>query len=73
MKITILQENLKNAVSLTSHFTSPKAQLPILGNVMLKANKSKLTLSSTNLETSVSTSIGAKIVEVIEQAQKKLK
>lgn len=61
MKLTVLQENLKNAVSLTSHFVSPKAQLPILGNILLKTDKSKLTLSSTNLETSVSTSIGAKV------------
>lgn len=63
MKLTVLQENLKNAVSLTSHFTSPKAQLPILGNILLKTDKTKLTLSSTNLEISVKTSIGAKIEE----------
>jgi len=61
MKLTVLQENLKNAVSLTSHFTSPKAQLPILGNILLKAEKTKFTLSSTNLEISVTTSIAAKI------------
>lgn len=60
MKITVLQENLKNAVSLASHFTSPKAQLPILGSILLKTNKSKLLLSATNLETSITTSIGAK-------------
>jgi DNA polymerase-3 subunit beta len=63
MKLTVLQENLKNAVSLTSHFISLKAQLPILGNILLKTDKSKLTLSATNLETSISTSIGAKIEE----------
>jgi DNA polymerase-3 subunit beta len=61
MKLTVLQENLKNAVTTTSHFISPKAQLPILGNILIKTDKSKLILSSTNLETSVSTSIGAKI------------
>lgn len=63
MKLTLLQENLKNAVGLTSHFTSPKAQLPILGNILLKTDKSKLILSSTNLEIAVQTSIGAKIEE----------
>lgn len=61
MKITVLQENLKDAVNLTSRFTSPKAQLPILGNILLKAEKTKLILSSTNLEISVKTSISAKI------------
>ena len=63
MKLVLLQENFKNAVSLTSHFTSPKAQLPILGNILLKAEKSKLYLSATNLEISVTTSIAAKIEE----------
>lgn len=63
MKLTVLQENLKNAVNLTSHFITPKAQLPILGNILLKTDKSKLILSSTNLENSISTSIGAKIEE----------
>lgn len=61
MKFTSLQENLKNAVNITSHFISPKAQLPILGNILIKTDKSKIILSSTNLETSVSTSIGAKV------------
>lgn len=61
MKLTVLQENLKSAVNLTSHFISLKAQLPILSNILLKTDKSKLILSATNLETSISTSIGAKI------------
>ncbi|MFZ3301473.1 MAG: DNA polymerase III subunit beta [Microgenomates group bacterium] len=61
MKLTVLQENLKNAVSLTSHFISLKAQLPILSNILLKTDKSRLILQATNLETSISTSIGAKI------------
>lgn len=63
MKFQVLQENLKNSVALTSHFVSSKAQLPILGNILIKAYKSKLTLSATNLETSVTTSIAAKIEE----------
>mgnify|MGYP001576221918 CR=1 FL=1 len=61
MKLTVLQENFKNSVGVTSHFTSPKAQLPILGNILLRADKTKLTLSATNLETSIETSITAKI------------
>lgn len=63
MKFTVLQTDLKDSLSLTSHFITNKAQLPILGNVYLKAYKSRLTLAATNLETSVSTSIGAKIQE----------
>jgi len=61
MKFSVKQENLKNSLNLCSHFISSKTQLPILGNVLLKTSKTKLFLASTNLETSVSTSIGAKI------------
>jgi len=61
MKLSILQENLKNAVNLTSHFISSKAQLPILANILIQADKTKLTLSATNLENSITTLIAGKI------------
>jgi len=61
MKFVVLQENIRNAVNLTSHFTANKSQLPLLGNILLKANKTKLILSSTNLETSISVSISAQV------------
>lgn len=61
MKLKALQENLKQAVSLTSRFASSKAQLPVLGNILLKAEKGSLILSATNLELSVSVSIGADV------------
>ncbi|KKP46515.1 MAG: polymerase III, beta subunit protein [Candidatus Woesebacteria bacterium GW2011_GWA1_33_30] len=61
MKLTVLQENLKTAINLTSHFITNKAQLPILSSILIQANKSKLTLSATNLENSITTSIAVKI------------
>jgi DNA polymerase-3 subunit beta len=61
MKLKVLQENLKQAVSLTSRFASSKAQLPVLGNILLRAEKGSLVLSATNLELSVSVSIGADV------------
>lgn len=63
MKLTTLQENLSKAISVASRFTTSKAQLPILGNILLTTSKTKLNISSTNLEISISTSIGAKIEE----------
>lgn len=63
MKLTILQENLAKAVTQASRFTSTRSQLPILGNILLTAGKTKLTVSSTNLEISVSIKVGAKIEE----------
>lgn len=63
MKLQVLQENLSNALSISSRFTSSKVQLPILANVLLKAGKNKLEISATNLETSISLKIGAKVEE----------
>ena len=63
MKLKVLQENLKQAVSLTSRFASSKAQLPVLGNILLKAEKGGLMLAATNLELYVTVSIGANVSE----------
>lgn len=63
MKLQILQENLEKAVNIVGRFSSTKAQLPILGNILLSARKNKLFVSSTNLEISASVQIGAKIEE----------
>ena len=61
MKISILQENLKKALSLTERFVSTKSQLPVLSNILLKADDNGFYLIATNLETGVKFRIGAKI------------
>lgn len=61
MKFQILQENLEKAVSITAKFANSKAQLPILGNILISTRKSKIYISSTNLEISASVQVGAKI------------
>ncbi len=63
MKFTILQENLIKAVSTASRFASPRAQLPILGNILISADKAKVKVTSTNLEISVAVEVGAKVEE----------
>jgi len=63
MKLQILQENLEKAVNITSRFASTKAQLPILGNLLISTKKSKIYISSTNLEISASVQVGAKVDE----------
>ncbi len=63
MKLSLLQENLAKAISQASRFASTRSQLPILGNILLRTNKTKLNISSTNLEISVSINIIAKIEE----------
>lgn len=61
MKLQVLQENLSKAVNSATRFTSSRVQLPVLGNILLTAEKNKLMLSATNLEMSINLSIGAKV------------
>ena len=61
MKLKVLQENLSKALINASRFTTSKAQLPILGNIKLVTKKTKIIISSTNLEVSTSISVGAQI------------
>ena len=61
MKLQVLQENLSKALATASRFTSARAQLPVLGNILISSKKTKLLVSATNLETSVSISVGAQI------------
>jgi len=63
MKLTVLQENLSKAISTAARFASTRAQLPILGNILISSHKTKILVSSTNLEVSVSVSVGAKVTE----------
>lgn len=63
MKVSVLQENFAKALSLASRFVNTRTQLPVLGNILLVAKKTKLLVSSTNLEVSVSSSIGAETVK----------
>jgi len=61
MNLQVLQEDFSKAINLASRFTSLRAQLPILANVLLSTSKNKLIISATNLEISINLSIGAKI------------
>jgi len=61
MNIQVLQENFSKALATASRFTSSRAQLPVLGNILLSASRNKLLISSTNLEISIALSIGAKV------------
>lgn len=63
MKLQVLQENLAKSLGICSRFASSKVQLPVLANILLKATKNQLILAATNLETSVSISLGAKVEE----------
>jgi len=61
MKLQVLQEELSKTLNTASRFTSAKVQLPVLANVLIHTEKNKLVISATNLEMSISLSIGAKV------------
>ncbi|OGM28582.1 DNA polymerase III subunit beta [Candidatus Woesebacteria bacterium RIFCSPHIGHO2_01_FULL_41_10] len=61
MKVSVLQQDLSPLVSTASHFVAMRAQLPILANIKLVADKARLQIQATNLEMAISSSIGAKM------------
>lgn len=63
MKISSLQENLKQGLLIVSHIAGKNVNLPILNNVMIKANDGNIKLISTNLEIGIVSNIRGKIEE----------
>ncbi len=63
MELTVTQENLNFALTNTSRIASTKTGLPILGNILLRTDKNRLIVASTNLEIAASHHIGAKVVK----------
>jgi DNA polymerase III subunit beta len=61
MKLKILQENLIKALTRTGRNISSKTQLPILANVLLTTENGLLRITTTNMEITVSSLVGAKI------------
>jgi DNA polymerase-3 subunit beta len=53
MKVTILQEKLKEGLINVEKVTGKESTLPILNNVLLKTDKNYLDLIATNLETGI--------------------
>lgn len=63
MKLKVLQEDFAKAVTQVTRFVNPRVQLPILGNIVIRAAKTKLNLLATNLELSISKELGADVAE----------
>lgn len=63
MKLTVLQENLKNALSSLQKAIPSKPQLPILSSVYIQAKGESLTLAATDLYLGIKSTIPAKIEE----------
>jgi DNA polymerase-3 subunit beta len=61
MIISVLQENLAKGISTVSKFSDPGRTLPVLANILLEAEGSRLKLAATNLQMSITMWIGAKV------------
>ncbi len=61
MKFTCTQENLNHGLNLVSHIASKNTSLPILNNVLIRAEKGSLNLITTNLEMGINCQIRGKI------------
>jgi DNA polymerase-3 subunit beta len=64
MKITVLQENLKQELDYLQKVIPSKPQLPILSSILLKIEKNKLLLAATDLYLGIRSSL---VVEVKEK------
>ncbi|HPT08423.1 MAG TPA: DNA polymerase III subunit beta [bacterium] len=61
MKFITIKENLKQGLAIVSHLTSKNINLPILNNILIKAKKEGIELTSTNLEISIEHFLRGKI------------
>ena len=61
MIVSVLQENLAKSLNIVSKAVDSNPPLPVLANVLLETEDSRLKISATNLELSISVWIGAKV------------
>lgn len=61
MQFSCTQENLVQGLSIVSHVTSKNINLPVLGNVLIKAEKGGIHFHSTNLEISISCTVRGRV------------
>lgn len=61
MKFTCTQENFTQGLGAVAHIASKNTNLPILNNILVKAEKSGIILSATNLEIGVTTHVRGKV------------
>lgn len=63
MELIVTQEKLNRALSAVSRIASIKTQLPILSNILLRTDGSRLLVAATNLEIAITQYIGTKVIK----------
>jgi DNA polymerase III subunit beta len=66
MKLSCTRDNLHQGLSITSHLTTKNVNLPILQNVLVKAEGGVIRFTTTNLEIAISCSVRGKVEEAGE-------
>lgn len=61
MRFSCTQENLNQGLAVVSHIAGKNVNLPILGNVLVKADDKKLRFMSTNLEIAIQCVVRGKV------------
>lgn len=61
MKLSCTRENLYQGLAITSHISGKNTNLPILNNVLLRADIGGLKLTSTNLEITITCTVRGKV------------
>lgn len=61
MIVSVLQENLAKSLNIVTKAVDSNPPLPVLANVLLETEDSRLKISATNLEISITMWIGAKV------------
>jgi DNA polymerase-3 subunit beta len=61
VKLSCTRENLHQGLTIVSHISGKSANLPILNNVLLRADVSGLKLTATNLDMTVTCSVRGKV------------
>lgn len=63
MRVSCLQENLAKGLSIVSRAVATRSTLPVLSNILLATDQSRLKLSATNLEISINCWVGAQVAQ----------
>lgn len=63
MKLSCTRDNLHQGLSITSHLMTKNVNLPILQNVLIKAEGGSIRFTSTNLEIAINCSVRGKVDE----------
>lgn len=63
MKAIVLKSNLKEGLTIISGAVNEKLHLPILKHILLYTKEKKTTLTATNLEIAITTTVPSKVIE----------